>query len=124
MDFETFILMFPEFSEYSESLVNNLIEVSSLYFNENVWGDKLDFVRYLLVAHYLQLEDIFKANKSNTVNTIDVKDELTVKFNQVTIDENEYKNTYYGRVLYGLIKQKGYQFSTIVRPKGCLSGAV
>jgi hypothetical protein len=50
----------------------------------------------------------FKANKSNTVNTIDVKDELTVKFNEVTIDENEYKNTCHngkvGTFIFTIIK--------------------
>ncbi len=119
--YDSFIDDFDEFSDISESTVNILIETSELYFNETVWGTKLDFVRSLLIAHFLQLKEILGSNQNNTVQSIDVKDELVVKFNQTTLDDNEYKNTYYGRILWKLIKQKGYQHSATVRPAGMFS---
>jgi hypothetical protein len=123
LDYDTFIEDFEEFSDVSENLINILIETSEFYFNDTIWGTKINFVRSLLVAHFLQLKEILLANQNNTIQAIDVKDELMVRFYQVTLDDNEYKNTYYGRILQKLIKQKGYQFSTVIRPKGILSNA-
>jgi hypothetical protein len=121
--YDDFIEDYEEFSEYSESLINRLIFISENYFNENIWDTKLDFIRSLFVAHMLQLKDLRNENNNNLVSSIDVKDELTVKFNQIDYSEDDYNLTYYGRILKNLIKQKGRQYVAIVRPKGCYSNA-
>jgi hypothetical protein len=128
-DYDDFLDTFDEFDnpKYSENLITMLIEVSLEYFNDTIWGDKLDLVRKLYVAHFLQLKDIDAENKSNLISEIDVKDELKVKFNQIDYSSknltDELKLTYYGKILSSLIKQKANNLITFVRPKGILSNA-
>jgi hypothetical protein len=121
--YDDFIEDYEEFSEYSESLINRLIIISENYFNENIWGTKLNFIRSLFVAHMLQLKDLRNENNNNLVSSIDVKDELVVKFNQIDYSEDDYNLTYYGRILKNLIKHKGRQYVAVIRPKGIYSNA-
>jgi hypothetical protein len=121
--YESFIEDYEEFSDYSESLIERLIIVSETYFNENIWDNKLDFIRSLFIAHLLQLKDLRNENNNNLIASIDVKDELIVKFNSIDYSEDDYCFTYYGKILKNMIKQKSRQYVATVRPKGIYSNA-
>jgi Protein of unknown function (DUF4054) len=121
LTYGSFIEDYEEFEDFSEALINRLIIVSESYFNDHIWGDKLNFIRGLYVAHCLQLKEISTTNNNNLVSSIDVKDELKVNFNQIDYQVEDYSLTYYGRILKNLIKQKSRSFVATVRPKGIYS---
>jgi hypothetical protein len=127
--YASFIANFPEFNSEPPPVFNLLKKTSLSFFSGTQWDSNRDDVINLYIAHQFQLKTVAKKTSNGLVKSIQIEDEGTLQFNDLSSQTSlnfleSLKRTWYGSLLADLIRQMSYENLALNVPQaGTLAGS-